>query len=153
MIVKIFVEGKSDKKAMEELLAPLIYDKNNLGVGINFYTAKTGDAKKFLLLTVPKLAVDIICNQPDVIVAVLPDLYPKNKGFPHETFAEMKAGIMERFSRALKAKDLADDSRFRERFKVFCFQHDLEVLILAAEEQLKKYLEVDDFKISWQIPV
>ncbi len=153
MIIKIFVEGKSDKKAMEELLAPLIYEKNNLGICINFYTAKTGDAKKFLLLTVPKLAVDIICNQPDVVVAVMPDLYPKNKGFPHETFAELERGIMERFSRALKAKGFADDSRFLERFKVFCFQHDLEVLILAAEEQLKEYLGVDSFKISWQLPV
>jgi len=159
MYVVIYVEGISDKNAMELLLASLIAEKQELGIAIQFACIKGkdnqrgGDAKKDLLTKMPEKAVEFLRNQPGSIMVLMPDLYPKNKGFPHETFAELEAGIMERFSRALEAKGLADDSRFRERFKVFCFQHDLEVLILAAEEQLKKYLGVKSFKISWQIPV
>ena len=159
MYVVIYVEGSSDRDAMEFLLESLIAKKQERGIAIKFASVKGkhnqrgGDAKKDILIKMPERAVDFLRNQPQSIIALMPDLYPKNKGFPHETFAELERGIMERFSRALETKGLADDSRIRERFKVFCFQHDLEVLILAAEEQLKEYLGVDSFKISWQIPV
>ena len=159
MRVVIYVEGASDVEAMQKLLEPLIVKKQQKGIAINFYSVKGnnndrgGDAKRDLLIKTPKKAVTILCNEPDSIVVAMPDLYPKNKGFPHETFEELKEGVMEKFDSALRSQKLEGDLRLRERFKVFCFQHDLEVLILAAEEQLKEYLGVDSFKISWKIPV
>lgn len=159
MQVIIYVEGLSDVRAMNALLASLIAKKQEQGISIQFASAKGknnqrgGDAKKDILIKMPAQALEIILNRPEYMIVLMPDLYPKNKGFPHETFAELERGIMDKFQGALEAKGLADDSRFRERFKVFCFQHDLEVLILAAEESLKKYLGVKSFKISWQIPV
>jgi len=92
MKVVIYVEGDSDKRAMEALLAPLIAEKAQQGISIQFFRAK-GDAKKFLLLTIPVTSVNIILNDPNTVVVVIPDLYPKNKGFPHETFAELKMGM------------------------------------------------------------
>jgi hypothetical protein len=86
------------------------------------------------------------------VVAVLPDLYPKNVGFPHETPEQLYAGTMAVFDKAA-AKKRIDDTRLRERFHVFCFKHDLEALILASEEALKVRLDTNNIGITWKTPV
>lgn len=158
MRVLIYVEGPSDKLAMEALLASLIYDKSQQGISIQFFSvkgsdnSKRGDAKENLLTKTSIAAINIICNPPDSIVVVMPDLYPKNKGFKHETVQELENGILNNFNQALQSKGITDN-RLRERFKVFCFKHDLEALILAAESQLSSVLDVDFTTRTWTIPV
>jgi hypothetical protein len=161
MKVEIYVEGTSDKYAMEALLAPLIERKLLAGTSIDFIAIKGndnsrgGDAKKDLLTKTPIKAVNILRNQPDSIVVVIPDLYPKNKGFKHETIQELENGILNNFNQVLNDKGI-NDNRLRERFKVFCFKHDLEALILAAESELRRVLGVNDIDalpISWTKPV
>ncbi len=108
-----------------------------------------------MLLNAPIKAVNILCNNPNSIAIILPDLYPKNKGFPHETFQQLKAGIMENFSQALQKKGIQDE-RLKERFKVFCFKYEMEALILAAESGLRRKLgvaDLTDLKVTWTIPV
>ena len=151
--VIIYVEGPSDQAAMQALLYPLLQKKSQEGLAISFPIALRGDAKKYILLEVPGRAVDIILNKPHTIVVAMPDLYPKNKGFKHETFDELKAGIFRNFSSALRHKGVEDDSRVIERFRVFCFKHDLEALILASEEALRNRLGVDHLDVTWQKPV
>ena len=159
MRVVVYVEGESDQVAMEALLAPLIAEKSQQGIEIRFVSVKGsenqrgGDAKKDLLLKIPVKAVNMICNDPNVVVVAIPDLYPKNKGFPHETFAELKMGMQGKFDEGLRRRGLGDDLRLTERFQVFCFKYELETLILAAEEELKKFLGVKSLKITWQRPV
>jgi len=91
MRVIIYVEGPSDKNAMEALLVNLIDKKSEEGVSIKFFQIKGeennrgGDAKKDLLLKGPTKAVYTL-NDPNSIVILLPDLYPKNKGFPMRIF-------------------------------------------------------------------
>ncbi len=89
--VEIYVEGPSDKLAMEALLRPLIDVKLQQGIKIEFIPTKG-----------------------------------KNS-----------------------------DHRFQERFKVFCFKHDLESLILAAESQLSSRIDVTQPELpkTWTIPV
>lgn len=158
MKVEIYVEGTSDKLAMEALLKPLIDQKIQQGIIIRFFAVKGnnnergGDAKIELLTKTPTKAVNIICNQPDSIVVVMPDLYPKNKGFEHETIQEMENGILNEFDKVLKSKNI-NDVRLRERFRVFRFKHDLETLILAAESQLTNLLSVNPLPIKWTRPV
>ena len=158
MRVIIYVEGPSDKNAMEALLVNLIDQKIEEGVSIEFFQIKGekndrgGDAKKDLLLKAPTKAVDILCSTPNSIVILLPDLYPKNKGFPHETFQQLEAGIMENFSQALQKKGIQDE-RLKERFKVFCFKYEMEALILAAESALQGKLGVTSLAVTWTIPV
>ena len=161
MRVIIYVEGPSDKNAMEALLVNLIDKKSGEGVSIEFFPIKGGnndrggDAKKELLLNAPIKAVNILCNNPNSIAIILPDLYPKNKGFPHETFQQLKAGIMDNFSQALQKKGIQDE-RLKERFKVFCFKYEMEALILAAESGLRRKLgvaDLTDLKVTWTIPV
>lgn len=158
MKVEIYVEGTSDKLAMVALLAPLIEHKLQHGISINFYPVKGnnndrgGNAKKELLIKTPNKAIDIIRNNPATIVVIMPDLYPKNIGFDHETIQELQNGILNNFNQALESKGI-NDNRLRDRFRVFCFKHDLEALILAAESQLKSVLEVNDLPITWTKPV
>ena len=158
MRVIIYVEGSSDKDALEALLAPLIADKYQQGVGIEFFPVKGsnnergGDAKEDLLMKFPIKAATILQNDPNAIVILLPDLYPKNKGFPHETFAELKGGILNNFEEALRAKGI-EDERIKKRFQVFCFKYELEALILAAESELANRLEVKPLRITWKVPV
>lgn len=151
--VIVYVEGSSDESAMRALFAPLLQQKRQEGVIIKFFQAPKNDRKKSILTKVPRKAVDIILDEPHSIVVAMPDLYPKNKGFPHETVDELKAGILKNFNDALRNRDVGDDIRLRDRFKVFCFKHDLEALILASEEALRRQLGVDHLEVTWRTPV
>jgi hypothetical protein len=161
MRVIIYVEGRSDKNAMEALLVNLIDKKSEEGVSIEFFPIKGenndrgGDAKRDLLLKAPIIAVNILCKPPNSIVILLPDLYPRNRGFTHETFQQLEAGIMENFSQALQKKGIQDE-RLQERFKVFCFKYEMEALILAAESALLGKLGKLKFTsqdVTWTRPV
>ncbi len=152
--VLVYVEGPSDKAAMENLLRPLLDRCRQIGTLVSFHEAPEGDKKKSVLLKVPRKAVNILRNTPDSIVVAMPDLYPRDKGFPHATFEELEEGIRERFREELQRKDLLDhESQLTQRFKVFCFKYDLEVLLLAAEGSLARYLEIHQLRRNWTTPV
>ncbi len=151
MKIIVYVEGRSDKDAMERLLSPLIQLKKESGTTIEFFETPDGDRKKSLLLKVPEKAVRILQNNLDAIVVAMPDLYPPDKGFPHRTAQELCDEIMKQFAQAIQ-RDSAD-SRLIERFHAFCFKHDLEALILAAHEQLAVRLGVSPLIPNWIVPV
>lgn len=153
MRVHIYVEGPSDKLALGALLSPLLAKKLEQGVLINFFEAPSGNRKSVLLNKVPKKAASIVINDPHSVVVVLPDLYPRNVGFPHETAEELYRGIRERFVASLMAKGKHDDPRYRSRFEVFCLKYDLEALILASERSLARRLNSKTLKRTWTVPV
>ncbi len=150
--VQVFVEGPSDKAAMGALLAPLLRRLLDRGVAVHFFDAPSGDRKKAVLLKVPEKAVNILRSESKTVVVAMPDLYPKNRGFPHTTPEELAAGILRSFRAALERKGLRDTGHLEERFKVFCFKHDLEALVLASFSALKARLGVADLKKSWKLP-
>lgn len=161
MKVIVYVEGNSDKFAMEQLFKQVIENKQNQGIEIQFFSGKGkdnqrgGNAKKELLEVIPKKAINILTGNPNSMVVVIPDLYPKNIGFPHTTYDELKAGIINQFEQELTKKGI-EDHRLKQRFKVFCYKYDLEALVLASETQLKTRLclrKDQNFPISWTIPV
>jgi len=149
----VYVEGASDSKAMYALFNDLILAKRRAGVNIKFHEPPSGDRKRSLLVRVPRRAVDILHNNPHALVVVVPDLYPRNKAFPHETFDETCTGILGNFEKALRDRGLQDDDRFRARFRVFCFKYDLEVLILASQKALARQLGVSEIEVAWTVPV
>jgi len=151
--VMVYVEGPSDKAAMYALLAPLLERKRQEGVTIGFFESPEGDKKASVLMKVPKKAVNILLNDPDSIVIAMPDLYPKDRGFPHTTVDELVKGIIKNFEEALRSKTARRNGRLKERFRVFCFKHDLEALILTAEDSLKNRLGIRSLPVSWRIPV
>lgn len=149
----VYVEGPSDKLAMEALLRPLIEQKARQGISIEFYEAPPGDKKESVMRKVPKRAVLILANQPDTMVVAMPDLYPLNKAIPHETPDALFTAIQAEFGQALQQHGLAGDQRYHARFKTFCFKYDLEALLLAAEDALALRLNVDAVKGGWHKPV
>jgi hypothetical protein len=118
--VIVYVEGPSDEVAMRECLKPLLEEKSAQGIAIDFAESPRGNKKKTLLTKVPKLAVNILLNEPEALVVVVPDLYP-DCVFSHRTFEELRAGIICNFEEALRDKGI-DDKRFLNRFRVFCFK-------------------------------
>lgn len=82
---------------------------------------------------------------------LLPDLYPKNAPFKHETFQQLKTELDKRFSNFIENKKC--DKRLINQFHVHCMKYDLEVLLLASEKALKAKLEVDSFSQTWRRPV
>jgi hypothetical protein len=150
--VLIYVEGPSDKAALEAVLQPLIERKNSESVNIHVLHATSGDRKQHILTVVPKKAANYLNSDPRLIVVAMPDLYPGNVSFPHETYAELRKGILDNFAGALREKRIRD-RRVAERFHVFCFKHDLESLILAANDSLRKRLKLKELDVSWTVPV
>lgn len=146
-----YVEGSSDKLAMDLLLRPLIAKRAEEGVRIQFFETPAGDRKKSILLKGPTKALNILGNRGDAYVALIPDLYPQNRGFPHETLEELREGIFDHARGVLKKKGLEDE--VLSRLEVFCFKHDLEALVLASEEALAKRLGLSELKRSWVLPV
>lgn len=149
MKVVVYVEGPGDRACLETLLQPLIETKAAHGISIRFVPMTRGDRKSELLRNTPIKAANAILNDREIVIVILPDLYPPNKVFPHATCDEMQAGTMKAFRAAITRKDTWDD-RFVQRFHVFCLIHDLEVLLLAAEEAL--LAEVEASEVTWKRP-
>lgn len=147
MRVIVYVEGPSDKYAMEELLKPLLERKLSQGVRVEFYD-KGG--KPWILTHAPVMACNITIYDPDAVVVAMPDLYPKNKS--HETEGELESELHAGFDSALRSKGI-DDNRLKLRFHVFCFKHDLEALLLAAEAELRAHLGASRLTRTWRVPV
>ncbi len=147
-MIYIFVEGPSDKLAMEKLLENIINTASKQGNSINFHPQ---EGKKPLLNNGPKKALNILRNVPESWVFLLPDLYPKNIPFTHTTFFELKNELEKHLSHELQVKNC--EKRLKERFFVHCFKHDLEALLLASEESLMNYLGIKSFPINWIKPV
>lgn len=148
--VHVYVEGPSDKLALQALLAPLLAQLREQKVFVKFFP---GAGKKFVLLEVPRRAVSILDRNPRDIVVALPDLYPRNQGFDHETPEQLVAGIRELFRGAVRQKKLTNEAELEGRFKVFCFKHDLEALVLAAFDALKSRLQAPGLERTWKLPV
>jgi len=147
--VIVYVEGPSDRLAMEELLADLLVRLQIAGVAVEFIPT---EGKKRLLLRTPTKAVNILRNDPHAVVIALPDLYPPNIAFKHTTFDELVQALREEFARVLAHKKV-DDARLRERFHVYCLKYDLEALILAAENGLASRLGISSVTPIWIKPV
>jgi hypothetical protein len=153
MRVFTYVEGPSDQTTLNTLLAPLIASKLQAGVSIKFLPVTQGDHKVHLVTQVPIKAARMLADNPDLVVIVLPDLYPQNKGFSHQTYPELHQGVMARFNDELSRMGCADDRRIRSRFQVFCLKYDLEALLLAAEESLTAQFGGGPLGVSWRKPV
>ncbi|MBX2889704.1 MAG: DUF4276 family protein [Saprospiraceae bacterium] len=149
----IFVEGISDKKILESLFSSLIEEKRKTGTYVSFHEAPAGNKKASVLNKVPIKACDYIAHNSDHWVVAMPDLYPKNVGFPHESFDDLEKGLHEKCLQRLRQKNVKDPTYCLNRFKVFCFKHDMEVLLLAAKNEMMAYLKIQNLRTSWIEPV
>ncbi len=153
MRVIVYVEGPSDKTALEVLLKPIIETGRGHGVGISFLQLRGKDP---ILKDVPRMAARHLRQNPDDWVFAVPDLYPmeaeEKSLHRHRSFTELAALLQKRF--AAHAQELAVPEPARGHFRAHCFKHDLEALVLAAPEQLKQRLKTTDaLRGRWRLPV
>lgn len=153
MKVLVYVEGPSDRDGLTALLRPVIDAGRQRGVGISFHPQHS---KAALLDDVPLRAADHLADRPGDWVIALPDLYPMSRyaGTPnaHRSFAGLAKLLRERFDGRAAKLALPDD--VRQRFRIHCLKHDLEALLLAAPDELRKRLGTDDaLKKAWRKPV
>jgi len=151
--VIVYVEGPSDKAALEALLKPIIDEGRRNGRGISF-SPQGGKAP--ILNDVPRKAAEHLKQNPEDWVFALPDLYPMAyyDGGPHahRSFAELSKVLLESFEKQAGKRDLSPE--VRAHFRVHCLKHDLESLILAAPDALRTRLKTKDkLQGRWRIPV
>ncbi len=91
-----------------------------------------------LTTVLPRQAAHALRDDRAAEIALIPDLFPPNIGFDHKTAEELERGIRKRFDSAA-----GTEASLRNRFHVFCFKFDFEVLLLAAKEQLQEYLQLE----------
>lgn len=148
-IIIIYVEGPSDKLAMEQLLESLLQQLVRKGIAVQFIPT---EGKKNLITKTPAKALNILRNIHEAVVIAYPDLYPPNMGVPHRTFEELKKALIKKFQELMVQRNL-NDNRILSRFSVRCFKYDLEALLLAAEEALASRLGLCTIKVNWTKPV
>lgn len=149
MKIIVYVEGPSDRTSMEKLLSPLIQEASVKGVAIKFSSL---EGKKKLVNKGPKKALNIIRNNPDDCVFLVPDLYPVNVSVPHASREELQSALKQSFDQLVTEKGL-QDIQPGERYFVHCFKYDMESLLLASKDALKARVGKERFSAAWSMPV
>ncbi|WP_170229605.1 DUF4276 family protein [Polyangium fumosum] len=153
MKVIVYVEGPSDKSALEALLKPIIEEGRRNGRGISF-SPQGGKAQ--ILNDVPRKAAEHLKQHPQDWVFVLPDLYPMAyyDGGPneHRSFPALRQLLQDKFKRWADKFGLSVETL--DHFRVHCLKHDLEALLLAAPDALRARLKTKDkLHGHWRMPV
>ena len=157
MKIWVYVEGESDQNALAALWGVWIQRLRPAGHGIKIVALAN---KAQFLRKVGHRAARVLCENNEDIVIGLPDLYP-NKEFEttkykHQDVVELKAVQVKEVSEALRTVFNVNQARTKqllERFLPSALKHDLEMLLLAAQEQLRSYLGTSDQLGDWRNPV
>ncbi|MDO8720980.1 MAG: DUF4276 family protein [Syntrophales bacterium] len=157
MKVWIFVEGESDRIALNTLWEKWRESLRKFGWGIQIIPLD-GKSRYFRKIG-PHAAEKLMHNENDLVVG-LPDLYPnseyKNSSYKHNNLYELKMLqkqlVKDNLAKVFGASPV-DIQAALARFYPTAFKHDLEMLLLAAREELRKVLETNDALGNWRHPV
>ena len=143
MKIWVYVEGKSDKLALEALWNRWMAELRSRGWGIQLIPLrdKSQYFKSIGLRAAEKLAGD----QNDLVVG-LPDLYPNkvylDTTYSHRNLAELRKLQQELvMAQLVKKFQVNNAAHYMNRFYASALKHDLEMLLLASESQLTKRLD------------
>lgn len=157
MKVWIYVEGDSDRIALFTLWARWRESLGTHGWGIDIIPLD--NKARFFKKIGHRSAEKLVRNENDLVVG-LPDLYPnrgyENSHYKHDDFDELKT-----VQRRLVKKSLAEiyhpsSAQIQaalERFYPTALKHDLEMLLLAAKDELCAVLDTHDALGRWRHPV
>jgi hypothetical protein len=157
MKVYVFVEGPADRLALETLWRGWCDRLRQARHGIAVIAL--GDKSRFFRKIGPHAAEKLVASQTDVVVG-LPDLYPnaeyQNTEYKHDDLDELQAVEKRQVSHALREVygiSPSDALHLLDRFLPTALKHDLEMLLLAAKEDLRDYLGTTEQLGSWRHPV
>jgi hypothetical protein len=156
MIVWVYVEGESDKIALNALWTRWREQLRQKGWGIQ--VVPLDDKSRYFRKIGPRVAEKLVNNNNDLVVG-LPDLYPNaeyaHTEFKHADLTELKAVQMRLVSEALQKNFSAgavNATAMLARFHSSAFKHDLEVLLLAATNELRLVLGTTEKLGNWRHP-
>lgn len=155
--VWIFVEGESDRIALTALWEE--WRESLKGSQWGFRIIPLENKSKFFRKIGPRAAEKLANNGNDVVVG-LPDLYP-NHEYVNSCFRHTDINELKRVQTELVRKSLAEVYSFSAdriegalgRFYGTALKHDLEMLLLAATDELRKVLGTPDTLGNWRHPV
>jgi hypothetical protein len=155
MRVWVYVEGVSDRLGLEALWTSWRDKLRAAGHGIR--VIPLANKGQFFRKLGPHAAQKLV-ESPDDAVVGLPDLYPtapfNSSNFAHRNCEELLAVQTRLVRTALRdifSKNTEADTLLK-RFHPSALKHDLEMLILAADKQLKDYTGARSLG-QWRQPV
>jgi len=154
LTVFVYVEGESDRLALNALLDDYGRRLNDRGHGLKFLTLR--DKRKFLRKIGPHAAQRLLESE-DALVIALPDLCPPIENpaeYKHRSLEELRDALRRLVREALRERGwtgkLAEAAL--ERFYASAFKHEMEMLLLAAQTALSQALGAR-INPSWRRPV
>ena len=157
MKIWFFVEGESERLALAALWMDWIGRLRQAGWGIA--VIPLDNKSRYLRKIGDRAAEKLAATEEDLVVG-LPDLYPvddyRSTRYEHDGVAQLKKVQARLVRRSLldvqKIPERDIDTAMR-RFFPTAFKHDMEMLLLAAEEQLRSTLKVSGVLRGWHKPV
>jgi hypothetical protein len=157
MKVWVFVEGESDAIALNALWSKWRDKLRRNGWGIQIIPLD--DKSRYFRKIGHRAAEKLVADSNDLVVG-LPDLYP-NAGYigtvyEHKDLIDLKELQMKLVKNALKDIFGVPSRRIStlgDRFYPTALKHDLEMLLLAAYEELRSVLGTRDRLGAWSHPV
>ena len=156
MKVYVYVEGPSDRIALEALW----YDwrQKLRGNSSAIHVIDLDNKSKYFRKIGSRASEKLMANQNDLVVGLL-DFYPNNSyrgtDYAHDNFTELISLQNRLVNQCLSAKGANPNevARLMSRFHASALKHDLEMLLLAACDQLREHLGTDEQLDNWRHPV
>ena len=154
MKVWIFVEGSSDVKALSALLNGWKQNLSAKGWGIQIIPLEN---KSKYFRKIGSRATEKLVNDARDLVVGLPDLYPNrdyaDTEYKHDNLEELR-NVQTRLVKQNLQQEVrrADVDSHIARFYASALKHDLEVLLLAATDQLQSRLKMPNRPSGWRQP-
>lgn len=154
----VYVEGESDKLGLQSLWTNWREHLKNAGHGIEIIPL--GNKSRFFR-KIGYLAARHLCDSNQDIVVGLPDLYPNQEyvggRFEHSDIGQLMSVQKKEVSNTLRNNfnvNMAQVQQLLERFLPSALKYDLEMLLLAAKDQLRRYLGTSHQLVgNWRSPV
>ena len=154
MKVWIFVEGKSDVKALSALWSGWNQKLSEKGWGIKPIPL---ESKSKYFRKIGSRATEKLANDARDLVVGLPDLYPNrdyaDTEYKHNNLQELQ-GVQRRLVKqhVQQMGRRTDIDSHMARFYASALKHDLEMLLLAATSQLQSRLNMSNRPSGWRRP-
>jgi hypothetical protein len=153
MMVWVFVEGVSDRVALNALWMPWMRRLRKAGWGIGI--APLANKSQFFRKIGAHAAERLLARQDDIVVG-LPDYYPNQPyaetAFQHSNLTDLLS-LQRRLTHEVLSRKGVDADEVLQRFCPSALKHDLEMLLLAASDQLASHLGAQERLGQWRHPV
>lgn len=138
MRVHLCVEGPADEAALRALLGPYLRQCRQAGWGVRFAVMR---GKVRLLKDIGRYCAAVLAAEPLDHVVAMPDLYPTSgmpSGLEHASHEQL-CGLL----RGLVGQSLPQREPL-QRFHAHPFRYDMECLLLAVPDRLRRRLGTSD---------